>query len=213
MLTGQSFDTFMQKLQKNLSETDPIAVKFVQEKKISFFDELMKSEGCILISRPSAIRFEIFAPYETVIVSSNKKVAKYEKLNGDWKKLKMKGADSFARILEQIMQWSLGDFDKDDPIFSATAYQDDLQTYIILKPQPVQLASVIKSLRIDVKKDLDGFKSITIFEPNDDYTRLIFVNEKRNAKINPEVFDVKRSTPAPVGEIFNQNEEKEKPKT
>lgn len=196
-LTKKELNTFLDRLQKEFGGIKTSATDFVQEKHLSILQESVRSTGRTLYRYPKTVRFEILSPFRSVLIASERQVAKYEHIQGKWKKLKLKNTDIMAMVMENVSTWLRGDFRKHRRIYDISAKQGEA-VRVILTPRHKEFRKVITAIELQFDKKIKRLVSVTIRESGGDYTVMKFHNERRNINFPKAVFDTSLDQPVKV---------------
>ena len=98
-------------LQRKMSSLRSVYLEFTQERRLKLFNDPLKSEGFMLIDRPDLIRWEMTAPYQSILLGDHKSVAQFENDGGGWKKLKLGFPQLLRRVMDQMVRMHEGRID------------------------------------------------------------------------------------------------------
>ena len=186
-------------LEKRLSSIKTLSAGFDQTKRLALFDDALAAKGAIYFSNPGKIRFEILAPFQSVLLVVDQDLAKFERGQEGWKRLELKNADGLALVMQQIGDWMKGDFRSQSKIFAITGATRGENQILILTSKPKQFAKYIERIEIVVAPDRSRFESIAIFEPGGDSTVLAFTSDVRDKDLPLGTFDLKLAKPIDMG--------------
>ncbi len=184
----------LDKVEAALAPVRSLRVGFVQEKHLLMFDDMVRAEGQCCFVRPDKVRFEITAPFRSVLVSSGEEAAKYEHLDGGWERLELPHPDAVLAVTSQIAAWMGGDFTSQEERYALTGY-DGPRPRLELRPKGSFLAGRIEVIEVVFDAGLTRIDEVILREPGDDFTRLCFGEEERDAALPDELFDPARARP------------------
>lgn len=167
-----------------------VAVRFVQNKRLTILDVILKSEGMIFFRRPGLIRYEIVSPVKSLLLHDGQKTRCYAFTEGRWELLRSPGVNAVGRILKQIGHWIQGDFDADQKMFHLNVLPWDKGAgRIQLTPRSKTLAEYIRQIDIYVDKAPSFQVSRVVLHESDvDTTEMLFGQERRNKPIPEKTF-------------------------
>ena len=194
-LSEQELSALLDRLETKLGQIRTLRAGFVQEKHLSIFTDVVKSEGVLLFRRPDAVRFEMTKPFQSVLIAAGKSVARYEFLDGRWQKMKSGETTALRIVTGQIASWLEGKFRQKSDAYAISARADDATT-VVLTPRAEKLRQFMTAIELALDKDETHFTSVTIREPGGDFTRMSFPNPKDNIDLPAELFDT--AGPAPT---------------
>jgi len=197
-LSYEELQALLNRLEKNLGGLQTLQVDFVQEKHLSIFTDVVRSEGRILFERPDKVRFEITKPFRSVLITNGKGVARYECGPDGWKKLDAGDAPVVLIVTGQIGAWLEGRFRDESGIYNISV-EDDGSPIVVLTPREEGLRRYISAIRLRLENSLTRVTSVKICEPGGDYTLMTFANEKRNEALAAKAFDTSAATPVESG--------------
>ena len=178
----------LEDLQRKMSSLTSVYLELTQERHLKLFAEPMRSEGVMLIERPEQIRWEMTAPYQSILLANHKSVAQFERTDGEWKKLKLGFPQMLKRVMEQMVRMHHGKVDaltSDYTISVATG----AVAVVTLVPKDETVRSMLSSLEVRMLADLTATREVVMNEPNGDLTRIVFRRELRDVKFPPGTFD------------------------
>jgi outer membrane lipoprotein-sorting protein len=196
-LSHEELQALLNRLETNLGGLKTLQVDFVQEKHLSIFTSVVKSEGRILFERPDKVRFEITQPFRSVLITNGEAVARYECESGGWKKLDAGDAPMVLIVTRQISAWLEGRFRDESGTYDISAEAGE-PPIIVLTPRDEGLRKYISAIRLRLDSAVARVTSVTICEPSGDYTLMTFADESRNAALPANAFDTTAATPAPA---------------
>lgn len=178
----------LQDLQKKMASVKTVYLEFTQERQLKLFSEPLKSEGVMLISKPSQIRWETTAPYQSILLGNQKSVAQFERTDGEWKKLKLGFPQMLKNVMDQMTLMHQGKLDALTSDFTISVSTGKVAV-ITMVPKDEKIRSVLASLEVRMKPDLSATTEVVMHEPGGDLTRIIFEREKRNVTFPEGAFD------------------------
>ncbi|TET35841.1 MAG: outer membrane lipoprotein carrier protein LolA [Planctomycetota bacterium] len=194
---GKELGALLDRLEKNLGNLSSLKVSFEQEKHLSIFTDVVKSKGVCVFKKPDKLRFEITEPFQSVVITSGKSVAKYEKMEDEWKKIKSAGAELILKVTGQIASWLQGRFRGKSTLYAISAVQGKTAT-IVLTPKSKKFRKRISKIELGISADETRITFVTIRESGGDYSTMVFSDEERDAGIEDSLFNTDGDAPAPL---------------
>jgi len=179
----------LQELQRKMSEVRSLYLEFTQERHLKLFSEPLKSEGVMLLDRPALIRWETTAPYQSILLGNHKSVAQFESNNGKWTKLKLGFPQLLRRVMEQIALIHQGKLDALTNDFTMSVATGKDVTVLKLAPKEETMRSMMSLLEVRLQPDFSATREVLMYEPGDDFTRIIFTRERHNVTFPAGTFD------------------------
>ena len=170
-------------IEKELGKTRTLRTRFVQEKHLAMFARPLTADGVIYFSRPRRVRFELAAPFRSVLIVNGDKVAKYEHGADGWARLNLPNTDAMGLVMDQIAAWMRGDFDSQSRLFELAVVKRDGNVLVQLTPKHKRFGKIIQRIELKLAPARDRFVSVTIREPDGDYTLLRFTEETRGVDL------------------------------
>ncbi len=195
-LTEKELTTLLDGLETRLGKIRSFRADFVQEKHLSIFTEVVRVDGVLLFWRPGKVRFEITQPFQSVFIAAGKSAAKYERMEGSWKKLKPR-APAMRIVLKEITSWLEGRLRQEGGRYDISAARAKFTT-ITLTVRNKKMRDYITAIELTLDKEETHFSCVTIREPGGDFTRILFVDSRHNVEMPAEIFATDGPEPAPL---------------
>jgi hypothetical protein len=200
------------RLETQHGSTKSLAAQFRQEKRFSFMNKPIISEGFIVFAAPDKIRFDITAPYQMTLLDDGKRMQRYEVIDGQWRPLQFGGGKSVKLVMEQIGQWMQGKFSGQEEIFTLSMSVEDPNDYAVLnlEPRHKQFRQYIERIQVHIAQaPTYRVTRIDIKEPKGDSFALIFSSEQKDKSL-PEGCFRDPETATECIELFKHGEESKK---
>lgn len=179
----------LQDLQHKMSSLESVYFELTQERHLKLFTEPLKSEGFMLIERPDKIRWETTAPYQSILLGDKKSVAQFEFNDGKWEKLELGFPQMLKRVMQQMALMNQGKLDSLTSDYTISVATNSGAAVITLVPKDKNVHETLSSLEVKMLPDFSATREVVMNEPNGDFTRIIFNQEKRNVKFPQGTFD------------------------
>ncbi|MBI9089300.1 MAG: outer membrane lipoprotein carrier protein LolA [Desulfobacterium sp.] len=187
--------SLLSKIEVTFLTTTSLGTAFEQEKKISFFDDTIRSTGALFFQSPDKVRMDTFTPFKTSAVANGPSAIQYEFVNGGWRSLDTATNGMLHAVMKNIISWLQGKFN-DASLYQVTGARKDHGTWLTLTPKKSEYQKHIKYFELGINKAVNGLDSILIMLPDGDYTRYKFYNDRINVPLSPDLFDAKAPAPA-----------------
>ncbi len=164
---------------------ETVRAEFVQEKHLEILSEPLISKGRMLFKSPRSLRWEYSEPFQSVLLTRDGKVERFVK--GDEGFIKDEGTkiEAMRVVMDEIALWMGGRF-KDNPNFDAAL---EPGPKIVLVPKEKALASIIKRIELSLSATPGLIDSVSIFENETTFTKLVFTDAQLNGKIEDSLFE------------------------
>ncbi len=166
---------------QDVAEQPPIRMEsvqadFVQEKQLPILARPIVSKGQFLFQAPGSLRWEYFSPIHTILLLHDGHSRKFIERNGEFIEEHGMGVDSMQIVLQEITGWLDGDI-TDTPTFQVQSKEGDT---IVLVPKEAALAKIISRIELKLRGKTGLMASVTLFEGQESFTRMVFSNEILN---------------------------------
>ena len=178
-----------QSIENNLHTLKTLRADFIQERHIALFLDVLKSGGALSFERPNKLRWELKEPYKTIMLFNDNEVAKFRIEKGNIEKANFGMEDLLRGVLGQIITILKGDFGKSMEAYNMVVMEGD--DYLLkLTPKSEGMAKTILSLELFFNTKSLHMSQIIIREPQDDFMRIIFSNQRINEALSERLFNV-----------------------
>ncbi len=183
---GENADSILTEYAKGLQKHKDFKAKFIQKRHISVFPAPLESEGTISFSSPDNIRFDYSKPFESYIIFSKGKMARYRLENG--KQVKQHSMEIVAKaITREVMRFIRGEFSSEMPY--EVKYNPEIKSEFTLIPVNSQAKAIFESMVLIFSEDKSYIKTIKLFEKSGD--NIIIEHDTPNfSPINKEIYAI-----------------------
>lgn len=180
-------------IEKHLQTLKTLRADFIQERHIALFLDTLNSGGILSFKRPDKLRWELTEPYRTIMLFNNNEVAKFRIEKGTIEKANFGMEDLLRGVLGQIISILKGDFSKSMEAYNMEVLEGD--GYLLkLTPKSERMAKTIHSLELLFDEKSLNMTQIIIREPQNDFMKIIFSNQRINEPINDKLFNLDSPT-------------------
>ncbi len=172
---------------KKSTSTNTIASDFVQFKHLSFLDKDIESSGKLFFKEPNLIKWQYEIPFKYSVVFKNDKLF----INDDGTKsdIDLSSNKAFKSLNSLIVKSVKGDM-FDEEKFDVTYFKDKRDNYLItFTSKEASLKSFIGKFELIFHKNNLDVLQIKMIESSEDYTKIVFKNQKNNEAISDSVFN------------------------
>jgi outer membrane lipoprotein-sorting protein len=181
----------LQTVTEKLSTENNLKAAFKQSRYMEILIDPLVSEGYCYFEKPDKLRWELIAPYQSILIYNADEVAKFDVKDGEVEKLNLGTEDLMREILKQIISWMQGDFSKASEIYDLKIYKSS--TYkLVLIPKSKELIKSIQSIEMIFKKDLKNISTVMIKESEENFIKIEFCKEHNNINLDKKIFDTKQ---------------------
>lgn len=193
-------EAFIAEIENSLRGAKAVFSRFRQERVLSLFDEPLVTEGILLFEQPDNVRWETASPYRSVLLAQGRRVAQFEWIEGERRKIKIGFPEPIRRMMDEIAAVNQGRMQERTEVYEVTGFRGPTAR-VVMRPRDPALREMISSIEIEMNADMTATEKITMNEPNGDLTRIVILEERRNVAVPPEAFDLK--DPRELGELLN----------
>jgi outer membrane lipoprotein-sorting protein len=161
-----------------------VQADFTQEKHLQILARPLTSHGILIFAAPDRLRWEYRAPLPSVLVMDKERVQRFVKTGANWTEDASAALPAMSFVMQEIGRWMNGRFDE-NPDFAARLEPGG---HIILTPRREALALVIQKIDLKLAATPGVIASVTVFEDDNNFTRLHFTGVKVNQPVDPAMF-------------------------
>ena len=161
-----------------------VQATFTQEKHLQILAQPLQSHGLLIFSAPDRLRWEYQAPLPSVLLMDEGRIQRFVKTGDTWTEDASAALPAMSFVMQEIGRWMNGRFDE-NPDFDARLEPDGR---IVLTPRQAALATVIQKIALQLAKTPGVIESVTVYEDDDNFTRLHFKDVTVNQPIDPAMF-------------------------
>ncbi|MFH0944950.1 MAG: outer membrane lipoprotein carrier protein LolA [Planctomycetota bacterium] len=191
-LTGAEQELFLKEMGAALKKVQSLRADFVQERHVSLFLDPLESRGICSFERPDRLRWEVVKPYASLLILNGRGVAKFDRVEGELRKMKLGGEDLLREVLGQITDWIQGDFSRADEMYALTL-EKGADFRLRMQPRSEKLSKMIRAVELFVDPETHRVTKVVIREPGEDYLEIRFEQEQLNIKFDPSTFSLDQS--------------------
>lgn len=172
------------RLRKDAGQINTIRADFVQEKHLQILSKPLISKGVFYYEAPGSLRWEYQSPIKSILLMHEGRVTRYIWVENGFRRDSGLSLQAMQIVLQEITKWLGGHFD-DNPDFTASL---EPNRRIVLNPKKRAFSAIIKSIELILSDRPGVIKSVTIYEGEKSFTRIIFKNVRVNEVLKETVF-------------------------
>jgi outer membrane lipoprotein carrier protein len=170
----------LEEIRRAARATQTLSGEFMQVKSLSILDEQLVSKGTFALQKPNMIRWEYVEPFHSLFVINNDDLFSWNEITGKVERLKISGNPAMKIFSEHLLSWAKFDMEYFESHFNLLVREGE-NVVVVLKP----LTSNTIVDKIVVEFGREHIRSLAIFEPGGDFTRIEF----RVVRLNQELPD------------------------
>ncbi len=184
MLMTLAWTSTWESIQTAADHIQSVQATFTQEKHLRILAQPLTSEGRLIFASPDKLRWEYRSPLPSVLMMEAGRVQRFVQTSGKWTEDASAALPAMSFVMEEIGRWMNGRFDE-NPDFEARL---EAGGKIMLTPRQEALSAVIQKIVLQLAKTPGVIDTVTVYEDEDNYTRLTFTDVRVNQHIEPSVF-------------------------
>ncbi len=180
----------LQQMAQTLAAHATLKARFVQERRLALFDDVLRMKGYFYFQKPGRIRWEFVDPYASImILLEDGRTERFDLAGGKAVRVRTDGSQVSGEILGQISRWMSGDIapalrDFHVQLFRPAAYR------LSLRPRSESLAALLSRIEFEIDPKSFLVLSISLWESEGDVTVIRFVEQSADALLPERLFDV-----------------------
>jgi outer membrane lipoprotein carrier protein len=164
-----------------------VQADFVQEKHLPILARPLVSKGVFYYQAPQSLRWEYRWPVKSILTMHDGRVRRFVEGSAGMTEESGAGLDAMQVVVQEITNWLSGRFNE-STVFSA---QLDPGGRIVLTPRGQSFRMVIQRIELKLAERPGVIDSVTIYESQKAYTRMIFTHTVLNRRIDKSVFEMR----------------------
>jgi outer membrane lipoprotein-sorting protein len=189
LLSATESRAFLEAMTATLRGVRSLRARFVQDRFLLVFTDSLRATGRCWFIEPNRIRWQIESPYYSLLIMNAGRVAKFDLQDGRLRKLRLGSEDLLRSVLEEIMGWMRGDFDKARERYDFELAKGPNSHRLRLKPRAGTMERIISVIELHVDSETKRVRRVVIREPEDDYIVIRFFEEEINPTLEDDLFD------------------------
>ncbi|MDZ7699017.1 MAG: outer membrane lipoprotein carrier protein LolA [Deltaproteobacteria bacterium] len=169
-----------------------LSADFIQEKHLKILSTPLLSHGVFYYEAPDHLRWEYLKPVKSLLLMNGSRVSRYIWTEDGFVENSGLGVSGMQGVFGEIHSWMKGDFGH-DPAFQVVFEEPGR---ILLVPREKALHRLISKIVLLLSDQPGVIQSVTVYEGEDAFTRIVFKHIKVNAPLAASAFDVPNGKPA-----------------
>ncbi len=180
-----SVEELQQQMVAKTADVNTISCDFVQNKHMEYLDAVIESKGKLFFDKKNRLRWEYFEPFRYLILINKGKFA--INTDGQTSEFDIESNKVFSQVSELIISSVNGSIFT-DPKFNVQAFIKGNEYVILMEPKAKELKDVISKIKMNVDTKDFSVNKVIMYEKQDNYTEIIFINKKFNAVLPDSIF-------------------------
>ena len=165
-------------------QVNTVKCDFIQEKHMKILANPLVSKGVLYFKVPGSLRWEYTSPIRSVLLTHKGKTKRFIMRKDSFIEDSSANLQAMGFVLKEITMWLNGRFDE-NPQFTATLKAGHK---ILLLPKEKSFSMMIQKIELMLSNRPGIIKSVTIFESENSFTKLVFKKSILNGKIDDSLF-------------------------
>ena len=175
-------------ISNSASQVDTFSCDFLQEKHMDLLDNVLISKGRLYYKRNKRLRWEINHPVKSGFAVNGNQVKRWEGDSGQIQKLKVSQVPFIKVFTDQIFSWVRADFKQLKKRYHIKVLRE-APIELMLLPISSREKKYLDNFRISFAEDTRYVTAVEIHEPDNDFTRIHFLNTVINQPLNDSLFN------------------------
>jgi outer membrane lipoprotein-sorting protein len=161
-----------------------VQAAFTQEKHLQILARPLQSRGRLIYAAPDRLRWEYQTPLASVLLMNAGQIQRFVKTGDTWTEDASAALPAMSFVMQEISRWMNGRFDE-NPDFDARLEPGGR---ITLTPRQEALSTVIQKIVLQLADTPGVIASVTVYEDEFNFTRLLFTDVIVNQPVDPALF-------------------------
>jgi outer membrane lipoprotein-sorting protein len=179
-------EAVLDRIRAQAGSVGTIQADFVQEKKLSVFDEVLRSSGKFAFAKPDRLRWELTSPVKTGFSIRGKEGRRWHEMTGE-EPFRVDRDPMMGAVAGQLMAWATADFDGLKSQYSLEVTAEN-PARVRLVPRSEAVAARIEAIEVRFARGERYVEEVTVREKGGDYTRISFRNVRLDAPMADSAF-------------------------
>lgn len=178
------------RIRKEAGNIQTINAQFIQEKHLEILIKPLISKGAFYFRAPGStgsgsLRWEYFSPIRSILLMHDGKVRRFIENENGFKEDASPGLQAMEMVLQEITLWLKGEF-SENPNYHASLEGDHK---IVMVPVNKAFSKIIQRIEILLSDRPGVIDTVTIYEGENSFTRIRFMNVKINQGLVDALFE------------------------
>lgn len=180
----------LKQMSNKLGENKSLKARFVQERRLAMFQDVLRARGVFFYQSPGRVRWEFVEPYASIVLMlETGRVEKFDILEGRAQRVRTDGGQVLGEVLDRISGWLQGNVEQALQDFTFRMFQN--RDYrLVLKPRSEALHSILSQIEFEIDSQSFLVLAISLWENETDVTVIRFLDQRVNEPLPELLFDV-----------------------
>jgi outer membrane lipoprotein-sorting protein len=185
-LWGSAMAATLAEFKAAAQQIHTLKADFIQEKHLKILSKPLLSRGVFYYQAPDSLRWEYRSPIKSLMLMDNGQVSRYLWTQSGFKEQRGPGTEGMQGVFGEINSWLKGEFDK-DAVFRV---RFENTGHIALIPREDSFRRLIQKIVLALSDQPGIIRSVTIYEGEDSFTRIVFNHIRVNIPLDASSFTV-----------------------
>ncbi len=162
-----------------------VSCDFEQNKHLEYLDAVVSSTGKLVFDKNNRLKWEYKEPFEYLIVINDGKFS--IKTDGRINEYDIESNQVFSQISDLIISSVNGTIFTDSK-FGVSAFKAGKEYIVFMEPQVEEMKEVLRKIEMHINVDDFSVNKVIMFEQEDDFTEIKFINKVFNATLPANTF-------------------------
>jgi outer membrane lipoprotein-sorting protein len=179
---------FRQQMKEHAAQLESIQCTFTQEKTLQALSDKIVSKGDFWFKKPGKVRMEYTSPFHQLLIINNNKIL----MKDDHKSNQFSARSN--KLFQQINNIILGCIQGtilESKNFSSSVYESKEQFLLTMQPLSKDMKSFFQRIEVTINKKDHSIEKLTLTDPANDNTQMIFHEKKINQPVPETLFQLK----------------------
>ncbi len=167
-------------MQEKTKDVQSVLCDFKQEKHMEYLDAVIESSGKLYFDKQNRLLWEYVEPFQYLITINNGKFTINS--DGNISEHDIKSNKMFSQLSDLIIKSVNGTIFTDDS-FDVEAVEEPKQYVVTLHTRKPEMKEVLAKIELLINKTDFSVNEVKMYEQQDDFTHITFINKKFNASI------------------------------
>lgn len=186
---GVELDTVLQRLKQSAGSVQTIRSRFVQEKRLAMFSEVLVSRGRFAFARPGRLRWEYVEPLAMGFVIDGERGRRWNSLAQQDRSFDLEDSLEMRIAAEQLLIWTELDLDKLRRAYTIAVDRPE-PVALLLTPKGLAARQFVDHLRVSFSSSGRTVTEVVIYEAGGDETRLRFDHTEVDRPLDAALFQL-----------------------
>ena len=181
----------LKEMAQSLLSHATLKARFLQDRRLALFDDVLKMKGYFYYQKPGRIRWEFTDPYASILlVLEDGRLERFDVAAGKAIKVPTDDRQISGEVLNQISRWMSGDLDRALKDFEVKMVRG-ASYHLTLRPKSQALAGFLSQIEFEIDARSYLVLAITLRESGNDATVIRFLDQSVDAALPDRLFDAK----------------------